>query len=105
MNSTNVMKREARGTQRPRHIIQIDEEVSTAQRSDSLVQSINQRFPCYLLIFSTGQNIAIDIKPLPMFPHKTADFVQAVGAAVYFVTCDEFHDGMIRIGLFMAFYR
>jgi hypothetical protein len=45
INSMNVMKREARGTQRPRHIDQIDEEASTAQRSDSLVQSINQRFP------------------------------------------------------------
>ncbi|WP_090718411.1 hypothetical protein [Nitrosomonas sp. Nm166] len=38
------MKREAHGTQQPRHINQIDEEASTAQRSDSPVQSINQRF-------------------------------------------------------------
>ena len=29
----------------PRHINPIDEGVSTAQRSNSLVQSINQRFP------------------------------------------------------------
>ncbi|WP_090717207.1 hypothetical protein [Nitrosomonas sp. Nm166] len=39
------MKREAQGTQQPRHINQIDEEASTAQRSDSPVQSINQPFP------------------------------------------------------------
>ncbi|WP_256207765.1 hypothetical protein [Nitrosomonas sp. Nm166] len=34
INSANVMKREAHGTQQPRHINQIDEEASTAQRSD-----------------------------------------------------------------------
>ena len=45
INSTNKMKREAHGTQQPRHIDTIGEGVSTAQRSDSLVQSINQRFP------------------------------------------------------------
>ncbi|SFE46674.1 hypothetical protein [Nitrosomonas sp. Nm166] len=45
INSMNVMKREAHGTQQPRHIDQIDEEASTAQRSDSPVQPINQRFP------------------------------------------------------------
>jgi len=39
------MKHEALGTQQLRHINKIDEGVSTAQRSDSLVQSINQRFP------------------------------------------------------------
>ncbi|WP_143074272.1 hypothetical protein [Nitrosomonas sp. Nm166] len=44
INSANVVKREAHGTQQPRHINQIDEEASTAQRSDSPVQSINQRF-------------------------------------------------------------
>ena len=43
-NSTNEMKCEAHGTQQPRHINLIDEGVSTAQRSNSLVQSINQRF-------------------------------------------------------------
>ena len=45
INSTNVMKGEAHGTQQPRHINLIGEGVSTAQRSNSLVQSINQRFP------------------------------------------------------------
>ncbi len=38
------MKHEAHGTQQPRHINMIGEGASTAQRSDSLVQSINQRF-------------------------------------------------------------
>ncbi len=45
INSTNVMKGGAHGTQQPRHINRIGEGVSTAQRSNSLVQSINQRFP------------------------------------------------------------
>jgi hypothetical protein len=40
INSTNVMKGEAHGTQQPRHINLIGEGVSTAQRSNSLVQSI-----------------------------------------------------------------
>ena len=39
------MKCEAHGMQQPRHINRIGEGVSTAQRSNSLVQSINQRFP------------------------------------------------------------
>gem|GEM_PF-6021234 len=45
INSTNVMKCEAHGTQQPGHINPIGEGVSTAQRSNSLVQLINQRFP------------------------------------------------------------
>ena len=45
INSTNEMKCEAHGTQQPRHINLIGEGASTAQRSNSLVQSINQRFP------------------------------------------------------------
>ncbi|MCG7756966.1 MAG: hypothetical protein LZF63_09965, partial [Nitrosomonas sp.] len=44
INSTNAMKCEAHGTQQPRPINLIGEEASTAQRSNSLVQSINQRF-------------------------------------------------------------
>ena len=44
INSTNEMKCKAHGTQQPRHINLIGEAVSTAQRSNSLVQSINQRF-------------------------------------------------------------
>ncbi|MBX9895307.1 MAG: hypothetical protein K2Y09_09030 [Nitrosomonas sp.] len=44
INSTNVMKGEAHGTQQPRHINLIGKGVSTAQRSNSLVQSINRRF-------------------------------------------------------------
>ncbi|WP_090720559.1 hypothetical protein [Nitrosomonas sp. Nm166] len=39
------MKREAHGTQHRDISNQIDEEASTAQRSDSPVQSINQHFP------------------------------------------------------------
>lgn len=45
INSANEMKHEAHGTQQPRHINMIGEGVSTAQRSDSLVQLINQHFP------------------------------------------------------------
>jgi len=52
INSTNVMKGEAHGTQQPWHINLIGEGVSTAQRSNSLVQSINQRFLKY--IWSNG---------------------------------------------------
>ena len=44
INSTNAMKCEARGAQQPRHINQTGEGMSTAQRSDSLMQSINQCF-------------------------------------------------------------
>ena len=39
------MKRKAHGTQKPRHINRIAEAASTAQRSDSPAQAINQRFP------------------------------------------------------------
>ena len=52
INSANEMKHEAHGTQQPRHINMIGEGASTAQRSDSLVQSINQRFPNLALILS-----------------------------------------------------
>ncbi|WP_090720250.1 lytic murein transglycosylase [Nitrosomonas sp. Nm166] len=45
------MKREAHGTQQPRHINQIDEEANTAQQSDSPVQSINQRFLKFSLLY------------------------------------------------------
>ncbi|QOJ20985.1 MAG: hypothetical protein HRU77_09950 [Gammaproteobacteria bacterium] len=51
INSANVMKGEARGTQQPRHINQLGERVSAEQRRDSLVQSINQRFPKFLTWF------------------------------------------------------
>ena len=44
-NSTNEMKHEAHGTQQSRYINKIGEDARTAQRSDSLVQSINQRSP------------------------------------------------------------
>jgi len=44
INSANGMKRETPGTQQLRPINTIGEGVSTAQRSDSLVQPINQRF-------------------------------------------------------------
>ncbi|MBK7364277.1 MAG: hypothetical protein IPI97_04510 [Nitrosomonas sp.] len=44
VNSVSEMKHQAHGTQQPRHIDKIDEGASTAQRSDSLIQSINQRF-------------------------------------------------------------
>ena len=39
------MKRKAHGAQEPRHIKRIVEVASTAQRSDSPAQAINQRFP------------------------------------------------------------
>ena len=39
------MKRKAHGTQKPRHIKRIVEVASTAQRSDSPAQAINQGFP------------------------------------------------------------
>ena len=45
INSTNEMKHETHGTQQSRHINKIGEGARTAQRSDSLVQSINQWFP------------------------------------------------------------
>ena len=38
------MKRKAHGTYKPRHIKKYVEVASTAQRSDSLAQTINQRF-------------------------------------------------------------
>jgi len=44
INSTNEMKCEVHGTQQPGPINLIGEGVSTAQRSNSPVQSINQRF-------------------------------------------------------------
>jgi len=44
INSASEMKYETSGTQQLRHINKIGEGVSTAQRSDSLVQPINQRF-------------------------------------------------------------
>ena len=45
INSTNEMKHEAHGTQQPGHINKIGEDAGAAQRSDSLMQLINQRFP------------------------------------------------------------
>jgi len=45
IHSANEMKREAHETQQPRPIGTIGEAASTAQRNDSLVQPINQRFP------------------------------------------------------------
>ncbi|WP_146207531.1 hypothetical protein [Nitrosomonas ureae] len=45
INWTNAMKYKTHGTQQLRHINKIGEGASTAQRNDSLVQSINQRFP------------------------------------------------------------
>ncbi|SNX60114.1 hypothetical protein SAMN06296273_1574 [Nitrosomonas ureae] len=45
INSANEMKHETLGTQQLRLINKIGEGVNTAQRSDSFVQPINQRFP------------------------------------------------------------
>ena len=45
INSGSGMKHEAHGSQQPRHINKIGEGASTAQRRDSLVQPVNQRFP------------------------------------------------------------
>ena len=39
------MKHETHGTQQPRHINTIGADARTAQRSDSLVSSINKRLP------------------------------------------------------------
>ncbi|SEF38664.1 hypothetical protein SAMN05216334_1015 [Nitrosomonas ureae] len=44
INSANEMKHEAPGTQQLRHINEIGEGESAVQRSDSLVQPINQCF-------------------------------------------------------------
>ena len=44
VNYLRGMKRKAHGTQKPRHIQKYVEVASTAQRSDSPAQIINQRF-------------------------------------------------------------
>ena len=44
INCLRGMKRKAHGAQKPRHINGIVEVASTAQRSDSPAQAINQRF-------------------------------------------------------------
>ena len=44
INCLRGMKRKAHGTQEPRHIQKYVEVTSTAQRSDSPAQVINQRF-------------------------------------------------------------
>ena len=41
IHSVNEMKHEAHGTQQPRHINEIGDGASAAQRSDSLAQAIN----------------------------------------------------------------
>ena len=66
INSTNEMKCEAHGTQQPRHINLIGEGVSTAQQSNSLVQSINQRFPNDLIAsyLHTDYQISIHNEPI-----------------------------------------
>ena len=87
INSTKEMKCEAHGTQQPRHINLIGEGASTAQRSNSLAQSIDQRFlrsikgwavSC-LLILGSGcitepqrQPIALDV-PIPHEWHRAPD--------------------------------
>ena len=67
INSTNEMKGEAHGTQPPRHIDPIGKEVSTAQRSNSLVHLINQRFirSC-LFICLTVQFLSFAV---PLYAH------------------------------------
>jgi len=45
IDSVDEMKYETPGTQQLGHIDKIGESVSTVQRSGSLVQPINQRFP------------------------------------------------------------
>lgn len=44
IHSANEMKPEVHGTQQLRHINKIGEGARTMQRSDALLQSINQRF-------------------------------------------------------------
>jgi hypothetical protein len=45
IHSANEMKHEAHETQRPGPIDTIGKAANTAQRNDSFVQPINQRFP------------------------------------------------------------
>jgi len=53
------MKHETPGTQQLRHINKMGEGVSTAQRSDSPVQPINQRFPKPVLSLASFNGIAL----------------------------------------------
>ena len=47
IKSASGMKCKAHGAQQPRHIKWIGEVASTAQRSNSPAQTLNQRFPKY----------------------------------------------------------
>ena len=58
----------------------------------------------HILFPSTLQDIAIDIKPLSFCTHESADFMQTISAAIYFVACHKFNDRMIHGRLFMAFH-
>jgi hypothetical protein len=58
------MKGKAHGTQQPRHINLIGEGVNTAQRSNSLVQSINQRFPKEWIKWAVVMGMKVTTRPL-----------------------------------------
>ena len=54
INQASRMKRKADGAQETRHIIRIGEFTSTAQRSDSPAQAINQTFPRRFACFAVA---------------------------------------------------
>jgi hypothetical protein len=78
INSANEMKHEAHGMQQPRHINKIGEGASTAQRSDSLVQPINQRFPKLVKetvpFFNTHARIGFEL----IFPQAKSNLASKV---------------------------
>jgi hypothetical protein len=74
INPANEMKHEAPGTQQLKHIDAIDEGANTAQRSDSLVQPINQRFPNgarHSLTISRRASRAVNEQHSPTQPLET----------------------------------
>jgi len=61
------MKRKAHGAQKLRHINRIVEAASTAQRSDSPAQAINQRFLRQITIKNRGVSAAISSYKFQIF--------------------------------------
>ena len=48
--------------------------------------------------------LTVDVDPASAFPHKTADFMQALGAAAHAITGDKFNRCVICSGHAVAFY-